>query len=266
MFDCPMLSMEICSEFLESHEDDLKGMVVSADSLSKFMKEDQIRKLPIETESGEKSNIPLVDLLKLGGENETYAPLCYSVAIHSLMNQTDRSFVIAADDFNCYYDHGFFFHMDYDADVKRSIPCNRINLFEPFMNAMGISANIIEDEVADSESIMASVSPPIMMKRGGIIVSTTESHAVAPRFTNALMASANLAAASDEETHAPLHVVEVPRFSNLEVEHIISNMEATGLGRLRFDRGDTVMNENEVAYIRMVSGAVGQNILDECIV
>jgi hypothetical protein len=57
-------------------------------------------------------------------------------------------------------------------------------------------------------------------------------------------------------------VVEVPRFSDVEVDHIVANYESIGLGNMRLDRGDTVMNEQEVAYLRMVSGAIGQKLLD----
>jgi small subunit ribosomal protein S29 len=43
-------------------------------------------------------------------------------------------------------------------------------------------------------------------------------------------------------------------------------MEAIGIGRLRFDRGDTVMNKNEMGFLRMISGGVGQKLLDNCII
>ena len=55
-------------------------------------------------------------------------------------------------------------------------------------------------------------------------------------------------------------------FSDLEVEHILANFEATGIGNLRLDRGDTVMNDQEVAYLKMVSGSIGQKLLDSTVI
>mmetsp|Transcript_15278 Transcript_15278/g.21288 ORF Transcript_15278/g.21288 Transcript_15278/m.21288 type:complete len:675 (+) Transcript_15278:72-2096(+) len=246
-FDLPRLSQEVCAEILESHAEDMKEMVASTETLAKFMSESQITKLPVES----KENITLVDLLNVAGEHENYAAPCYSVVVHELMNQTEKPFLMVADAFNCYFDHGQYFHMDYDENVNDAIPCKLINLFEPLIKTMGISA----DDESETESTT--------IKRGGIVVGTSEAHAVAREFTDGLDASARKA--SKEDSEMPLHFVQVSRFSSLEVEHIISNFEATGLGRLRFDRGDTVMNENEVAYIRMVSGGVGQNLVDECV-
>jgi small subunit ribosomal protein S29 len=60
-------------------------------------------------------------------------------------------------------------------------------------------------------------------------------------------------------------VVDVPTYSPLEVDHILSNFEVTGIGRLRFDRGETVMDNQEVAFLRILSCGVGQKLLDACI-
>ena len=57
-------------------------------------------------------------------------------------------------------------------------------------------------------------------------------------------------------------VVEVPRFSDAEADVILANFESIGVGVLRLDRGDTVMDEQEVAYLKMVSGSIGQKLLD----
>jgi len=251
MFDLPRLSQEVCAELLVSHEADIKGMITSVEKFEKFMSKTQITKMPIES----KEKVALVDLLKVAVENENYAAPCYSIVIHELMNQTEKPFLMVADAFNCYFDHGQYFHMDYDENVKNAIPCKLINLFEPLINTMGISA---DGNGEGSKKTEASI-----IKRGGIVVGTSEAHAVARESTDGLDASAKKA--SSDDSKIPLHFVEVPRFSPLEVEHIISNFEATGLGRLRFDRGDTVMNGNEVAYIQMVSGGVGQNLVDECV-
>ena len=98
---------------------------------------------------------------------------------------------------------------------------------------------------------------PVVMKRGGFIVGVTESHAVAKKFTDGL----ENALINHEQS---CHIVEIPQFSQLEVEHILANFEITGIGRLRFDRGQTVMDDQEVAFLRMVSGGIGQRLLDSC--
>ena len=69
-------------------------------------------------------------------------------------------------------------------------------------------------------------------------------------------------AADDDDSNSTMHVIEVPRFSDIEADHILANFEATGIGQLRLDRGDTVMDEQEVAYLKMVSGCIGQQLLD----
>lgn len=251
MFDLPILSQEVCTEILTTHEGDLDGMVANADTLSKFFDERELKKFPIES----KEEISLVELLQLGRDHTAYAPMCYSAVVYTLMNQTEKDFVIVADEFNCYYDYGHYFHMEYDENVHKAIPCESINLFEPILGAMGISA---------TEEMEEEMRSPVIMKRGGIVVGTTESRAVARKFTDSLTQTARRVAPT-AASDAPLHVVDVPRFSALEVEHIISNFEAIGIGRLRFDRGETVMNDHEVSYINMISGGVGQNIIDECV-
>jgi hypothetical protein len=60
-------------------------------------------------------------------------------------------------------------------------------------------------------------------------------------------------------------VVDVPQYSAIEVDHILANFEIIGIGRLRFDRGETVMDKHEVAFLRMISGGLGQSLLDACV-
>ena len=100
---------------------------------------------------------------------------------------------------------------------------------------------------------------PVCISRGAIVVGTTESRSVAGKFTSTLEA----VLAEQEDS---VKVVDVTAFSPLEVDHVLANYECIGIGRLRFDRGSTVMNEQEVAYLRMVSGGVGQKLLDASIV
>ena len=107
---------------------------------------------------------------------------------------------------------------------------------------------------ADRGDFVTKESVP--MKVGGIIAGITESHAVTKKCTKDLIDAIAASGAT---------CVDVPQYSALEVEHILANFEIIGIGRLRFDRGETVMNNQEVAYLRMVSGAVGQPLLDACV-
>jgi hypothetical protein len=258
MYDLPILSQEVCQEFLMSHESDLEGMSTTQGVRSIFFSEDQIKKLP---EGVDEEDLSLVGLLKLGRDHPTHAPMCFSTVVYALMNQSEKPFLMALDEFNCYHGRGHYFHMEYDKYVRYHIPYDQISLFKPAIDAMGISSVSPHDDGGE----ITEPKVPVAIKKGGIIVAVTESRAVARKYTDALSASA-IQAASMKVMDCPLFVVDVPRFSALECEHILSNYELIGIGRLRFDRGDTVMNEQEVSYLRMVSGSVGQNLLDACIV
>lgn len=250
IFDLPVLAQEISEQLLFSHKSDLEGMVAKKEPMEMLFTQDQLKRLHSEDESKEK--FTLVDLLATAMEKRSLSSMCFATVVHTLMDQDEKPFLIVLDDFNGYYDHGHYFHMEYDEMVRNAIPYSQISLFKPALDAMGIS-------------LAEPSSPTAVIKRGGIVVGTTESHAVARKFTDALTASA-LEAEKMATGDAPMYVVEVPRYSLEETEHVISNMEATGVGRLRFDRGDTVMNKNEMGYLRMVSGSVGQKLLDNCII
>ena len=247
MFDLQDLSQEACANFLNSHREDLQGMETDKETMERYFKDSQLQKAS--DVLGDKMG--LVDILNYAGEKKNHAPMCFSVVVDTLMSQTDKPFLMVLDEFNCYFDRGHYFHMTYDEDVRESIPYNQINLFEHAMAAMALSADV-EDEEKYS---------PRMIKRGGIIVATTDSHAVPRHITEGLTASATLHSDSDDS----LTVVEVPRFSDLEVDHVLANFEATGIGNLRLDRGDTVMNKQEVGYLKMISGSVGQKLLDAAV-
>jgi hypothetical protein len=94
---------------------------------------------------------------------------------------------------------------------------------------------------------------PVIMKRGAIIVATTESHVI-PRNINYGLAACVQRESSNEKV--PMYYFEVLRLSRVEVEHMLANYESIGLGKLRLDQGDTVMNGQEVTFLRMVSGGV----------
>ena len=251
VYDLPLLSQEVCKEFLASHESELEGMEASEEIMKEYFTDLQLEEMEAEYPGG---NIALVDLLKAAETHLSCASMCYSVAIHCLKNQDEKPFLMVLDEFNCYFQPGYYFHMDYDDDVKESIPYDQINLFKPALDAMALS--IDEDE----EIPLAS---PVMPKKGGVIVGVSESCAVSRRITDALTNYA-LRCEAEGSTEAPLVVCDVPRFSELEVDHILSNLESIGLGNLRNDRGETVMNKEGVAYLRMVSSSVGQNLVNVC--
>lgn len=250
LYDLPVLSQEVCKEILTTHENDIEGMMANEDTLKQFFSELQLEELP--NNSGE--GISLVDLLKLAEQKASLASMCFSVTVDCLMKQDEKPFLMILDEFNCYYEPGHYFHMHYDDNVNKSIPYNQINLFKPAMDAMGLS-------LEDDEDIPLVTPSPI--KRGGIVVGITESCAVPRKVTDALNAYAQRSAA-DDKSSIPLHVCEVPRFSELEVDHVLANFESIGIGNLRCDRGETVLNKEGVAYVRTVSGGVGQKLLDVC--
>ena len=245
MYDLQDLSQEVCAQFMASHGTDLKALVADKATMGKYFKEAQLNK--IENYSGE--SMGLVELLKHAAERKSDAPMCFSVVVEVLMNQTDTPFLMVLDEFNCYFDRGHYFHMSYDANVRNPIPYNKINLFEHALAAMAVSTNPDDENLDDA---------PKLMKRGGIIVGLTDSRAVKQSVTDKLASYAKARSLSD----ASLAVVEVPHFSDIEVNHILANFEAIGLGTLRFDRGDTLMNANEVAYLKMISGSIGQRLVD----
>eukprot|EP00557_Chaetoceros_sp_GSL56_P010425 CAMPEP_0176480098 /NCGR_PEP_ID=MMETSP0200_2-20121128/2095_1 /TAXON_ID=947934 /ORGANISM="Chaetoceros sp., Strain GSL56" /LENGTH=702 /DNA_ID=CAMNT_0017876193 /DNA_START=85 /DNA_END=2193 /DNA_ORIENTATION=- len=249
LFDIPMLSKEVCSQLHQSHSKDMDGLTVEKETLEKFMSKDQLKKLDGFKEYAQPDGSMLIsDLLKIGGENVALAAGCYSAAIDTLMAQTSKPFTVVMDQFNCYYDYGHYFHGEYDKLAKKAIPLDKITLFRPLIQAVGVIKT-------DDEELLPIEPKPI--KRGGIVVGITQSHAVANRFTTELTSAI-------KESNAK--VVDVPQYSAIEVDHILANFEIIGIGRLRFDRGETVMNKQEVAYLRMVSGGLGQSLLDACII
>lgn len=245
LFDLPILSKELCTQLVETHSGDFEGMQVSKDVLDKIMGEDELKSFSKNIEDVESASLSAV--LKIGSENVDLAAACYGAAMDILMTQTEKPFTIVIDQFNCFFDHGYYFHGEYEKDIEKSVPLHKITLFKPLMDAMGVERN--DDGEID-------IKEPVLMKRGGIVAGVTESHAVARKFTSGL---------TDAMTDAGVNVVDVPQYSPLEVEHILSHFEIIGIGRLRFDRGETVMNKQEVAYLRMVSGGWGQSLLDACV-
>jgi hypothetical protein len=248
IFDLQNLSQEVCAQFLLSHQEDLEGMEADKETMERFFTDAQLERVTDYTGD----SISLVGLLNYANERKLHAPICYAVVLDRLMNQDAKPFLMVLDEFNCYYDRGQYFHMEYDNDVREPIPCDKISLFQHAIAGMALST-------ADNDD---NVQSPKLMKRGGIVVGVTESHAVPRKVTDSLTAFA----LRQKGAELPMHVFEVPRFSDIEAEHILANFEATGVGKLRLDRGDTIMNDQEVAYLKMISGSIGQQLLDASVV
>ena len=289
LYNLPEIAKEFCDQLLRSHGEDFSSpgfagvVALSRNEMSNFFSEDQVRRLfrrayadevasgtTTEEEVSRMTSISLDRLLAVGVNSSSLSSGCYSAVISKLMTQTVRPFTVVMDEYNCYYDHGHYFHMDYDESVKRAVPPNRITIFKPFMDAMGLYPDEAGTDMAKTN--LAVDSENAMMKWGSIIVGTSESRAVRRLFTRSLEDCARaLSSRGGDVDNAtsrlrhPVHLVDVRRYSNVEVQHVLYNFEVTGIGRLRFDRGDTALNPEEVEYLRLVSGGCGQQLLDSCI-
>jgi hypothetical protein len=69
--------------------------------------------------------------------------------------------------------------------------------------------------------------------------------------------------AGQSDSH--MYVADIPRFSNLEVDHIMAHFESIGFGKLRLDQGETVTNPQEVAYLRVLSSNNAQELMNACV-
>lgn len=269
LYNLPEIAKEICGQLMTAHGDDVRGMrPVQRDAMGPFLTDDQIRRVfrtaykEDETVSDEEAmamtELSLDKILSVGIASAQLSSGCYSTVIHALMNQTEKPFTVVIDEFNVYYDHGHYFNMEYDPDVRRAIPLNRITIFKPYMDAMGLYPTEAGTEMNDE---LAVPSREAMMKWGSIVAGTSECRAVKRSFTQSLTDAA--LALTEDEDH-PMRVVDVRRFSEVEVQHVLYNFELTGVGRLRFDRGNTALNPEEVDYLRLVSGGSGQQLMDAC--
>lgn len=261
LFDLPWLAAQVCGQFLQSHADDLDGMTCPEERLSEFFGKDGLRrfsKLAPDYEEG-CGEVKIVDLLRAATEKESIASGCYSLAVdHLLHHQDEKPFLVVMDEFNCYFDHCRYFHEDWDAEVRYGIPPQRISLFKPLLDSLGLHRAQTSKGFATR-----SEAGPKRIKRGSIIVATSETKAVARRFSEKLV---EVATEKEGNSSAIMERVDVPAYSKLEVEHALANFEVTGIGRLRWDRGSTVLDEQEVEYLRMVSSSVPQHLMDACII
>ncbi|KAL7553952.1 hypothetical protein ACHAWF_017878 [Thalassiosira exigua] len=255
LYNLPMIAQEICDQILTSHGDDVRAMApVSKEDMKGFLTDDQIGREDVAS----MTELSLDKILHVGTGSAQLSSGCYGTVIHRLMNQQERPFTVVMDEFNTYYDHGQYFHMDYDFDVFKAIPLNRITLFKPFLDAMGLYPSEAGTKMTDE---LAVPSAKAMMKWGSMVVATSESRAVKRSFTHSLTDAAH--ALSGAAKH-PVHVVDVHRFSGVEVQHQLYNYEIVGVGRLRHDRGDTALNPEEVQYLKLLSGGSGQQLMDAC--
>jgi Mitochondrial ribosomal death-associated protein 3 len=261
VFDLPVLSQLICQQLLKSHEADLSTFDVPPGVLQEHFTPDQLKQLGVSGGGG--AELSLANVLKAGAGKPPLAPGCYSVAMEILMTQDKVPFWVAVDEFNCLLEPSLYYHMDYDVDVKKPIPLDQISLFRPLLRAMQVSYS---SDPLDEDGTLSLASESSAIRRGGAVAATSESRAVSRKLTDGLVECARLQAASAAGgAQSPIRVVEVPRLSALEVEHVLANYEAVGIGKLRMDQGETVLNEQEVAYLRIVSGGVAQRLMDACI-
>ena len=245
MYDLPVLSEKVCGELLDSHKDDLAAIPLDMSKLDVFFAPDQISKLPQE------DSMSVADLLSLGTEKRSLAAMCYSAAIDTLMNQDIKPFVMVMDEFNTLFQDGKYFHMHYDESVRKAIPYNQINLFQPALDAMGLVA-----------SETALLPEPVLMKRGAVIAAMSGSKPVGDKINAGLETCAK---ELSDLAGSTFHLSQVPRLTNLEVEHVMANYETIGFGKLRMDQGETVANPQEVAYHRILSSNVPQELMNACV-
>lgn len=262
LFDLPGIAKEFCTELSSAHGSDVASMTASKERMKKFLTDGQIDRVfrrKDDASDGDASEAPteisLDQLLEIGSGSTSLSSGCYCTVIDVLMNQTEKPFTVAMDEFNCYYDHGHYTHMDFDPTAFTYMPLNKITIFKPFLEAMGLYPSVAGTNIVDESE------GDTLMKWGSVVVAVSDSKAVKTEFDNALVASARALATAEK---SPVHIVDVRRFNPLEVQHVLYNYEVTGVGRLRFDRGDTALNPEEVAYLRMVSGGLGQPLLNAC--
>lgn len=207
-------------------------MTVAKNEMAVYLSEDQITRLFTRSSSSEDdaenkgvastspNELSLNKILEVGMSSTSLASGCYSMVISTLMNQTEKPFTVVMDEFNCYYDHGHYFHMDYDEKVSKPIPINKITIFKPFLDAMGLYPTEAGNEITPDESS----AEPTPMKWGSMICGMSESRAVRQSFTRSLTESAR----AQSQRDSSFHVVDLQRFNDVEVQHVLYNFECTG--------------------------------------
>lgn len=95
------------------------------------------------------------------------------------------------------------------------------------------------------------------MKRGGFIAAIDHTRPVKQSVTDAACKLLE----SEGVTN-----VEVGRYSHIEFDHMLSNYEMIGVGKLRIYGANVVENEEEISLLRMKTGCVGLNVLNGIII
>lgn len=271
IFDLPLLSKEVCQNMIDTHKEDLGLFTVESTTMERFFTDEQLSRMKGYVKG---DRMPLIDLFSYGADKVELSAMCFAAGVDVLMQQESKQFIMVLDEFNCFFQPGKYFHQDFDFDVKKPIPYSQISLFQPILHAMAVGPFVVTE--GNDTATPVVLAKPALMKRGAVIVGTTESHAVSRQITDDLLAhvvalgNLNRGTTTPGENGpktselAPICVVSVPRLSALEVEHMLANYEATGVGKLRLDRGETVMNAQEVAFLRVVSGGEAQKLMNAC--
>ena len=247
MYDLPILSSQLCNDLSTKHKEDLASIPVEKATLDVFFSSEQLNK----TFKDGTDSLSVADLVSIGTEKQAVAAMCYSAAIDTLMKQDTKPFTMVIDEFNTLYQPGKYFHEVYDMEVRKPIPYKQINLFQPIIDAMGL--------VVSEKELLPD---PVLMKKGAIIAGMSGSKPIAKTTNDGLEISAKELAAT---TDSNMLVVDVPRLTNLEVDHVVANYEAIGFGKLRLDQGETVTNAQEVAYLRTISSSNPQELMNACV-
>jgi len=130
LFDLPMLSQEVCHEFLKVHEADLEGFSSTIEARDALMHPDVLLDDFWPEGDFDRHDVSLVGLLKLGAASVHQAPMALKMVVDVLKNQTDRDFLVAMDGFDCYYDHGHYFHGEWSRNNYTPIPNRNISSLE----------------------------------------------------------------------------------------------------------------------------------------
>ena len=185
LYNLPEIGKEFCEQLLTSHGHDLSSLSVKAtrESMGGFFTADQTRRVFKRAYADDKSvsdedlaamtELTLEQLLTVGMGSAALSNGAYSTVVHLLMNQTEKPLTVVMDEYNCYFDHGHYFHMDYDENVRRGIPLNRISVLKPFMDAMGLYPADAGTDITEG-----APSSEAMMKWGSMIVATSDRRAV----------------------------------------------------------------------------------------
>jgi small subunit ribosomal protein S29 len=237
VFDLPVMAQRLNEQLMVVHGAQLTGLTAERADLEEVFTPKQLKAV-VESfrkeEGGDAtgSSIPLVHVLRKGIEEAKLATGAYRTAIKTLTSDPNLRFLMVVDEINTYHDGGQYYHEKYDFHVQKPIPPRLISLFDPFLN-------------------------PHNYNNISLITAPTHSRSISPKVTTQL---SNEMANDDNVT-----VVNVPRYSDVEARAMIAHYESTGIGRLRFDRGDVLGDDQEVEYIKMVSGRRGDIFLRECL-